>query len=225
LPHLPFFISRELDPAGHRGVWHHSLLGARMSRTVVGGLFLLYFAAMFAFSIFLELQHPLTDLENTYFVWHAFGRTLPHYAISGILPVVFWAGRRFRVDDVNGPLIAWAFLALVYGVYEGLENQLGVDAEYRQLTNFALSAKERNNFLRSSKTACMGIQRNDATNQKIGVTEEQINAYCECYANNIIKVVTAYELRSVATGGKPAPSFQAKVERVTPTCLNVAFSK
>jgi hypothetical protein len=96
----------------------------------------------------------------------------------------------------------------------------------RSASNIAsLSGADYDTFVRSTQQSCGVAQRQSQINRAAGITDQQIAAYCQCYATAMAKEVTADEIGYMARNGKPSESFRQKADRLLPTCTHVATGR
>lgn len=196
-----------------------------MSRKAIALVLFGYFVAAVAAGFFIEMQKPFAKLEIMTSAT-ALGAGFGLFVIAGILPLIFWAFGRFRKERAAGPLCAWAIIGIIVGFfsYKGtmFDQDLRVDTWTKQLN---LSGKDRDDFVRNANQGCIRTQRQSALNQQIGIFEQQISAYCGCYADALTKVVTADDLRFFAMNGKPSAAMREKIDQILPTCSSAAVGR
>jgi hypothetical protein len=76
-----------------------------------------------------------------------------------------------------------------------------------------LAAKQDKDHRRGGRSRCAATQKESALNRQAGVTEKQIEAYCDCYINALADVIAVDEIRSMLNG-KVSDSLQEKIDQV-----------
>jgi hypothetical protein len=125
----------------------------------------------------------------------------------------------------------WCTLLLVLAVltWRGTQVQREVEIEQpreiEQIGRTALTGKHRQDFIVGARRGCTETQRQDLLNRQVGVTDAQISAYCDCYANALANHLTPDEIVYYAKSGKPSAATQRKIEDLLPTCTRAAVGK
>ena len=178
-----------------------------MSRKAIWVTLTVYLVVALAFALFMTLtepfalsQHP-ADLSAK-----VVGMAASVLFLSGILPLLAWAIGRFRRQHAGTVLTIWAMLgiAVIYLNVTGsfydrpAEVERVVTAMYGDST--ALSPPARAEFLKGVKASCVVSQRNSAVNRLIGITEQQIDSYCDCTTAYLANAVTSITLRAKIPG-------------------------
>ena len=78
------------------------------------------------------------------------------------------------------------------------------------------SDRERDAFAASLQRTCFPTQRSDAGNR--GMSDEQLHAYCRCYAENLRQRITGEEMTYIGKNKAIPASFQAKINEAALTC-------
>jgi hypothetical protein len=196
----------------------------RKSIVVVSALYLI---AALGFAAFVQLTKPFA-LSGNYalagIIGGIIGGGVGTYVVAGLLPMIAWAIMRFRAAKAAGPFIAWALLGAVLMVLSAKGTFYDRNEELnRSASNIAsLSGADYYTFVRTTQQSCGVAQRKNQINRAAGITDEQIAAYCQCYATAMAKEVTADEIGYMARNGKPSESLREKADRLSPTCTHVA---
>jgi hypothetical protein len=199
-----------------------------MSRKAVASAFGGYFLVTLTFGLLLEWAEPLASRQTTaLWVDGALATAVSAFVIPGILPLAVWAFRRFRAERAAGPLFVWGVLGIAYMILSGMgtlwdqKNELS-----RSTANItSLSGSVRDTFVRSVNTGCIQNQKRRQASGLTGVTDAQIDAYCQCFADAMAQEVTAEEIMDLAKNGKPPDSFEAKADKIAPACSSVALKR
>ncbi len=93
-----------------------------MSRNAVVFVILIYVVVALAFAAFLQLQGGVSSFDPTdeLFYWRTIGAAGGLFILSGIIPVIVWALRRFRVQMAGVPLVLWAILLVILAALNAL---------------------------------------------------------------------------------------------------------
>jgi hypothetical protein len=202
-----------------------------MSRKTVGVTLAIYLLVSLAFGLFYQLTKipsyngPHADAA---FIGAVVGGAAFPFIGAGLIPVIVWAFMRFRAAKAGGPLVVWGILAVLFMGFSGAENLYErQEAITKTASNIAsLTGGDYDAFVRSARQSCVDGQRKSQINRAGGVTDQQINAYCQCFATAMAKEVTADEVAYLyRNNNSPSESFRQKADRVTPTCSRVALGK
>ena len=199
-----------------------------MSRNAVALVILSYFVAALAFGIFLELQEPFAffNLGNPVFVGGAVGTAGAVFSLSAIIPLIVWAFRRFRAQRAGGPLVLWVILGVIVATLSGVGFNFDLQQKINtEVNHFEITGKDRDAFIRDEKIGCVDTQRQSSLNHEIGITDQQIDVYCTCFASGLVNLVTREELRYIVVNNRQPPSLEEKAARYAPTCRQAAFAK
>jgi hypothetical protein len=198
-----------------------------MSRKTIGILFAAYFLAALIFGLLIEWgfdrHHPFSV-----FAADVINLALWPYIMSGLIPMIFWAFRRFRAERAALPFIAWAFLGvMLMGVATlGAFYMPGDEQINRAATNIAsLSGVGYDAFQRGFTKRCVDKQRSSQLNQKTEITERQIAIYCQCVAETVAKGITAEDLGFLVRNWYPSDSVREKADNAAPACLHLALGR
>jgi hypothetical protein len=181
----------------------------------------LYVVAAIAFRSFIEFREPFSTV-NVVTIGHVVGGAAALLAISAVVPVIIWGTSKLVSRPIGFPVIVWIALGVGSAYLFELGNRAARD---QRIGAFELTDKDRTEFQIGAKQGCMNSQRQNDINRKAGVTDEQINTYCTCYADAIGKAITLDELRHAAANGKQADSVQEKAIQIHTGCINVLLQK
>jgi hypothetical protein len=187
-----------------------------------------YFLAALALAVFLEMRKPFASwakLFEAYPLASIFGAAVGLFLVSGLIPIVVWAFRRFRTEKARGPLYAWFVLLFIFGFIVAYGQSFDLERKIEQIGRTALTGKHRQDFIVAARHGCTKTQRQDPLNRQVGVTDAQISAYCDCYANALANHLTPDEIVYYAKFGKPSATTQRKIEDLLPTCTRAAAGK
>ena len=68
----------------------------------------------------------------------------------------------------------------------------------------------------------MESQRRDPVNRQHGVTEAQMSAFCDCFANGLANRMSADEIVHYAKHNQPSDVTKQKMQELNPTCIQMA---
>jgi hypothetical protein len=204
-----------------------------MSRNTIAVVLAIYFAAAVAFGLVLALTGPQASGEGTgLLVIKALETGVLTFMASGILPVAYWAFRRFHSGHIEGPLIAWGVLGIACMVLFGAGTFWRQNTALTHPTVAAASPSSpadvpdgsvRDRFAKSINAGCVANQKRSAAEQHSDITDGQIVTYCQCFAEAITKEMTDADIMDIAKSGKLPASFEEKADKVTPTCTRLAL--
>jgi flagellar basal body-associated protein FliL len=178
----------------------------------------LYIAVAIAFGLYLQLREPFSTL-SAFTIGKGIGIGIGLFAVSAAVPAIIW-GIKFTSKATAFPTIIWimtgSLLAFVMELGDRASNAGGGAA-------IDLNEKGRNEVWKGAKEGCVSTQRQSNLNRAVGITNQQIETYCTCFADALVKTVTVDEIRYVATNGKQPDSLQDKVLQAGPKCSSVAL--
>ena len=183
------------------------------SRNIVLLVISTYFLAALAFAVFGEMRKPFANWEklfHPYLIGSTIGAAAGLFIISGLVPVVVWAFRRFRAARASGPLYSWLVLLFIFGGLIAYGQSFELERKFEEIGKTALTGKNRQDFIVAAQRSCTTTQRQDQLNRQAGVTEVQISAYCDCIANALANTLSADEIVFYAQVGKPSARHPAK---------------
>jgi hypothetical protein len=201
-----------------------------MSRRAIVAVLAVYVVVALGFGCALEWAKPLPlDDTTTGFAGNALAIAAKAFLISGALPLLVWAWRRFGAEQAAGPLFVWGALGIVCMVLLGLgtfwNQKIAMGRAEANITS--LSGSVHDTFVRSLNQGCVENQRRRQSQgqgqDQDNVTIGQIKTYCHCFADAIAGQVTAEEIMELTRDGKPPASFDAKAEKIAPACSRLAL--
>ena len=155
--------------------------------------------------------------------------------MSGLIPMIFWAFRRFQAERAALPFIAWGFLGVVLmglatsGAFHQ-ERQEQIIQRHEQIIRSAagdeqiirgvatgiasLSGANYDAFQRTFRKICSDKQRVTRLNQKYGITEREMAIYCQCLADALAREMTAEDVRFFQILSEKKP-----ITRPRPACI------
>jgi hypothetical protein len=135
------------------------------------------------------------------------------------LPLIGWALSRFRAQNAGLPLIVWAVLEVAVCSFNFLGQRFDREQEISKLVSTpTLAGKDRDVFFQSTKRGCVDDQRKNELNRRFGVSDQQIETYCDCIADNITKQVLTDEIKIIAQTGKQPESLKEKIAQSATMC-------
>jgi hypothetical protein len=181
------------------------------SRAAIVVALVAYFAVALASAAFIEFGNATPSISMTARFAGIVSDAAAQYALSGILPLLLWAGFRFKAEEAHGPIILWGILGAVF-LYFTYHSEMA----FRRLAE-----NGRAEFIEKLSNACVRRQTDSALNKKEGITRHQLNAYCRCYANSLSALATTSELRNFAQNGSAPSGFENKVQQAAGQCVAV----
>jgi hypothetical protein len=208
-----------------------------MSRNTIALVLTVYFVVALAFGLVLELTGPRASSEGALLlVINTLETGILTFMASGILPLGYWALRRFRTGLIEGPLLVWGVLGVAYMVLFGAGTFWHQKIALSHPTEAAASPETtaqppddvhdmsvRVRFVKSIDAGCVANQKRSAAEQHSDITDGQIVAYCQCFAQAIAKEMTDDDILDIAKSGKLPASFEEKADKVTPACTRLAL--
>jgi hypothetical protein len=201
-----------------------------MSRKAIGVTLAIYLLVSLAFAMFYQLTKipsysgPHADAA---LIGGVLGGAAGVFVVAGILPLIVWAFKRFRAEKAAAPFVIWGLLGIVY---MGLATAGTLYDRQQAITTTAsniasLTGGDYDAFVRSSRQSCIDNQRKSQINRASGVTDQQIIAYCQCFAAAMAKEVTAEEVAYLYRNNAPSETFRQKADKVAPLCTRLALGK
>ena len=80
--------------------------------------------------------------------------------------------------------------------------------------DFIAGGRTREGFLRGVKDGCVA----GANTRRTGLSSQQIAAYCDCFANSYVKVITEEDYVYLAKNKKPSADLQEKSNQIRAAC-------
>jgi hypothetical protein len=62
-------------------------------------------------------------------------------------------------------------------------------------------------------------------NRQAGITDQQVDTYCQCYADAMAKQMTVEDITYLAKNNRPSVSLQEKADKIAPTCTRSALGR
>ncbi len=201
-----------------------------MSRKAIWITLAIYLLVSLAFSVIFQLT-KIPSYSGPHaeaaFIAAAIGGAAFAFIGAGLVPMIVWAFMRFRAQKAGGPFVVWGFLAVVVmGLATAgnlYDRQQAITAAANNIAS--LTGGDYDDFVRSTRRSCVDRQRKSQINRASGVTDQQVNAYCQCYATAIAKEVTPEEVAYLYRNNTPSESFRQKAERLAPTCSRLALGR
>jgi hypothetical protein len=195
----------------------------------------LYFVAACVLGACIQFSDPLAFVGKKYpitqFISASVGAGTTIFLTAAIVPGLIWLIGLFRPRP-NRPnytvaaLVLWPIfgmtVTLLMFVGNRADREETIKAEFR---DSGFTADQRKEAIISAKSTCIASQKQSSINQGSGITDQQITAYCDCYAGQIAKVVTMEEMRYVARNGQFPESFKDKINQSGATCSRAVLLK
>ncbi len=201
-----------------------------MSRKAIGVTLTIYLLVSLAFGLFYQLTKipsysgPHADAA---LIGGVIGGAALPFIGAGLIPIIVWAFGRFRADKAGGPIMIWGFLAvLVMGLAAAgtlYDRQQAITTTASNIAS--LTGGDYDAFVRSTRQSCVENQRKSQINRASGVTDQQITAYCQCFATAMAKEVTADEVAYLYRNNAPSETFRQKADKAAPLCTHLALGR
>jgi hypothetical protein len=199
---------------------------------------LLYYLAALAFAAFMQwsdrfgMMHPINPAHPLWSFWAAtVGRASALFVMSGLIPAIILLVGRFRPSERRRAYRKAAlYLWLVLGIGTALAMNGGYQFELDQkieaeLGDNTVSSEGQAEMIRDMKISCIGSQKQNLVNRQGGATDQLIRDYCECYAAEVVKVMTMEELRHIARNGQVPTTLKDKIDAAGATCGRTVMFK
>lgn len=190
-------------------------------------LIISYFAAALAITVFFELREPFTtwaSLAAFEGVWpFMLGKAIGLFLVSGVIPIVWWAFARFRAKKASGPLLLWFLLIAFLGYYTNIGKNYELESELEKLGKTGFSEEYRQDGIAMMERGCISKSQQDPLTRMANITDAQISAYCDCYANNLWDELTPDEISYYVKEKKPSAVMQKKMDELMPICVEAAL--
>ncbi len=191
-----------------------------MSRKAIIRVVAVYFGVAATLGVVLLLATPgMADWRPAVIIGTFAGIALLTPVLIGILPLIFWAFGRFRVENAGGPLVIWGLLGgllfLLSTVGSAYEGKLAIGNIPANIN--ALFSNDYETFIRVVKTSCVESRNRD---------DPAFAAFCQCYAETLLKELTVQEFR-VALNTRmavnpPPPWIREKSGRAAIACFGAS---
>ena len=199
-----------------------------MSRKTIGIWFAAYFLVAVVFGLFVEWRFERHQSFSV-FAAYVIGFALVPYIMSGLIPMIFWAFRRFQAERAALPFIAWGFLgaALMGLATSGAFEQERQERIIRDGATgiMSLSGPDYDAFQRAFTKGCLDKQRSSQLYQKGGITERQIAMFCQCTVETLAKEFTFEEGKFFFANGHFSDSLREKADNVNSVCLRLVLGR
>jgi hypothetical protein len=202
-----------------------------MSREAVVRYFLVYSAVAVVLALLWTLATPgMADWRWAAIIGHFLGAIVSLFLLPGILPAIYWAFGRFRAEKAGGPLSVWSALAVAFiplatvgDFYDGTIQPKQIPANIS-----ALFSNDYETFIRVVKTSCVESRNRNSTNRQTGLSDAAFAAFCQCYAEALLKDLTIQEFRIAldarAVVNPPPAWMREKTGRAAIACRSFAVS-
>jgi len=102
--------------------------------------------------------------------------------------------------------IALAFL-IMFDAKPGREKQIRAE-----VGSYEFVTDQRQELIKSAKSSCINAHKRNPFDRRVNITDQQITAYCNCYAVQIVMPVTAEEMGYVVRNREFSENFKHKIE-------------
>jgi len=186
-----------------------------VSRKTTFWLITLYFMGALGFHFYLRMSRPFAKIDYQS-VAEAFGAALGLVFISGTLPMIIWAFRRFRSEAALVPMAVRCILLLVLASLVWRGTQVQREGEIEQIGKTVFTGKQREEMMRLMTNGCI-----ESLRKTPAITGEQVKAYCGCTAAAVAIVVTGDEMAYAAKNNAYPPSMLQKLTEAAPRCVHL----
>jgi hypothetical protein len=108
--------------------------------------------------------------------------------------------------------IALAF-SIMFDGNLGREKQIRAD-----VGSYEFVTDQRQELIKRAKSSCINAQKRNPFDRQVNITEQQITAYCNCYAVQIVMSVTAEEMGYVVRNRQFSENFKGKIDESGAAC-------
>jgi hypothetical protein len=199
---------------------------------------LLYYLAALAFAAFMQwsdrfgMMHPINPAHPLWSFWAAtVGRASALFVMSGLIPAIILLVGRFRPPHRRSDYrMAGLYLWLVLGIGTAVAMKGGYQFELDQkieaeLGDNTFSSESQAEMISGLKISCIASQKQNPVNRQGGATDQLIRDYCDCYASEIVKVMTGEELRHIARNRQVPTTLKDKIDGTGATCGRTVMLK
>jgi len=132
---------------------------------------------------------------------------------SGVTPMLLW--RRFR--PFTSLVYCWAAIGVAFLVLVNIAAASEEDEKLAQAAkDFIAGNGVRNAYVRGARDGC--VNRNQLNKPAGMSTQQQIAAYCDCYANTLVKLITVEDYIYWAKNKRWPADFQEKNAQARAAC-------
>jgi hypothetical protein len=194
-----------------------------MSHSKIWLVVCLYFVMAIAFSAFESFEdHPF----SAYSVGWVTSSGLIYFTGGAVLPMIVWALARFRAEHAAAPLVLWLLIGSGLAFLSDYGARFERNAKLQKFTsNEALTGKDREDMVRSTRQKCVKNQTANPLTPKLGVPASTIAAYCDCFAEGMASAISIDEIKVLISTGKLSPSLMDKNTTLGNFCSQQVFAK
>ena len=192
-------------------------LGAKMSRRSISVLAGLYFLAALAFGVFRVLSNPFYAGISAISAAQAIAGALLLLTLAGLPAFLVWAFYRFNLRYALWPMLAWAFLGIVFA--------LAIEVGARLERDVQVSTLAKNLALSDAKLSCLDTQQTSKFRSEVGITDREISIYCGCISEVTAAAFTPDELTYIVTSGKPPARSPEQLTQLGRPCSHLLRGK
>jgi len=165
-----------------------------------------------------ELLYPkLTDVPMK--IGAAMGRGIAICLFAGLIPLAWWATRRFNASRAEGPFMMWFALALCLASFSHANRTSQHEQRYASFTRSGKLEEAAKKEMRSfAKPQCVSSQKATAAARGITVPDAMVVSYCDCFSDAIMEEITGEEVRHYLEQRAYPASFHEKATRLSEVC-------
>lgn len=149
---------------------------------------------------------------------------------SAFFPLLFWAFGRFRQENAGGPIMSWGLLGVILALLATAGNSYDETIKFAVIPQNVASFFENDyeTFIRVVKTSCVETRNRNSTDRQTGLSDAAFAAFCQCYAEALLKELTVQEFRIAldarVTVNPPPAWMREKTGRAAIACRSLAVS-
>lgn len=192
-----------------------------MSRKTIALVLCGYFIAAFAFATYLH-SLELFPAWNSRGYGLVTGGAIALVLFPGIIPLIVWATWRFKAVDAKPILISWAVLGIIFGALSYSGKHIERAEEIADTSSMQVPGKDQEDFIAGMNSSCIQTQKKSAVNRDAGMTDQRIQAYCDCSSKGMADEISIDEVKGLLSRQIPA-SVNEKLLQVGKRCSGLIF--
>jgi hypothetical protein len=210
-----------------------------MSKRAIVLILAIYLAvAMFCAVIKILATPEIADWRWGAIIGSFVGTVVAFLFLPGLVPLIYWAFRRFRADYAGAPIILWGYVGTLFVIllfagaasdgsirFALIPQNLGdFFSDARRISQAASSissksGKDYDDFIEVFRLSCVQSQRQIQLNRGLNITDQQILSYCKCMVEEMSGEITADEIVYFTKTNKPPESIKNKIDRAAELCF------
>jgi hypothetical protein len=210
-----------------------------MSKRAIVLILAIYLAvAMFCAVIKILATPEIADWRWGAIIGSFVGTVVVFLFLPGLVPLIYWAFRRFRADYAGAPIILWGYVGTFFVIllfagaasdgsirFALIPQNLGdFFSDARRISQAASSissksSKDYDDFIEVFRLSCVQSQRQSQLNRGLNIIDQQISSYCKCMVEEMRGEITADEIVYFTKTNKPPESIKNKIDRAAELCF------